>query len=78
MEQGEVVVLSDIFSPPAWVGIGMWWRCLIFPLLRLMWAACGCSEGRFVVRYVCKKARLFWGLFFLRGGVYFRPALQSL
>ena len=28
MEQGQVVVLSPLFSPPAWVGVGRWWRCL--------------------------------------------------
>ena len=33
VEQGQAVVLSDIFSPPAWVGVGAWWRCLVFSLL---------------------------------------------
>ena len=34
MEQGKPVVLSPLFSPPAWVGGGAWWRCLVLPLLR--------------------------------------------
>ena len=33
-EQGKPVVLSPLFSPPARVGIGTWWRCLVLPLLR--------------------------------------------
>ena len=33
MEQGQAVVLSSIFSPPARVGVGAWWRSLVFPLL---------------------------------------------
>ena len=37
VEQGKVVVLSHIFSPPAWVGVGAWWRYLVFPLLRRGW-----------------------------------------
>ena len=76
MEQGKAVVLSSIFSPPAWVGIGIWWRCLIFPLLRLMWAACGRSEGRFVTRYVCKKARRTAGFFYGPERSYFTPSLN--
>ena len=33
VEQGQAVVLSHIFSPPAWVGVGAWRRLLVFPLL---------------------------------------------
>ena len=32
VEQGKAVVLSHIFSPPAWVGVGTWRRRLVFPL----------------------------------------------
>ena len=34
VEQGKPVVLFPLFSPPAWVGVETWWRCLIFPLSR--------------------------------------------
>ena len=33
VEQGKLVVLSHIFSPPARVGVGTWRRCLVLPLL---------------------------------------------
>ena len=32
VEQGKPVVLSDLFSPPAWVGVGAWWRSPVFPI----------------------------------------------
>ena len=33
-EQGQAVVLSPLFSPPARVGVGAWRRRLVFPLSR--------------------------------------------
>ena len=33
VEQGQAVVLSHIFSPPAQAGVGTWRRCPVFPLL---------------------------------------------
>ena len=57
-EQGQAVVLSQLFSPPARVGIGTWWRCLVLPLLRrgmvliAVWAgvaACGAVPSIFPI-----------------------------
>ena len=31
-EQGQAVVLSSLFSPPARVGVGAWWRSPVFPI----------------------------------------------